>query len=272
MLALYTFQAYLSNNPSKYLNEPRIPSLLWQDYILIILSVLFVFVYYYSLNGFWFMHKTARAVLLFVLAVLLIYASIFSMVQATDKDGNGSAFKCGGRGGGGRTWCSLNWTNKFIAALLGFFALYEIGLTMVWGPMELQRDYLPQHNDGHDQPIVHDGGQTGSTHAMIEQAQPSGVGLRISPTAVLAGKGATVAPHPGYQGSQKPILLGDINNAGGGVGGVYKVGKNVQEQDLPPPQVVYQYPAPQQAQFKDQHEQFVVPQPIPTILPTETQP
>lgn len=273
MVALYSFQAYLSNNPSKYLDEPRIPSLLWQDYILIISSVLFVFVYYYALMGYRFMHKTARMVLLLVPAVLLIYASIFSMVQATDKDGDGSAFKCGGRDRGGQTWCKLNWTNKFISALLGFFVLYEIGLTMVWGPMEPQRDYLPQYNDGYQQPVVHDGGQTGSPHAMIEHAQSSGPGLRVSTAAVLAGNGATVAPHPAYPGSQKPVLLGDINNSGGISGDVtYNVGTNVQEQHLPPPQIVYQYPAPQQAQFKKQHEQFKVPEPIPTILPTEPQP
>ncbi|KAG0044997.1 hypothetical protein BGZ89_005802 [Linnemannia elongata] len=271
MVALYSFQAYLSNNPSKYRDEPRIPSLLWQDYILIIFSVLFVFVYYYALRGYRFMPKTARTVLLLVPAVLLIYASIFSMVQATDKDGNGSAFKCGGRDRGGQTWCRLNWTNKFISALLGFLVLGEIGLTMVWGPMEPQRDYLPQHNDGHQQPVVHDGGQTGSTHAMIEHAQSSVPGLGAA-AAVLAGNGATVAPHPAYPGSQKPVLLGDINNSGGATGDeTYKVGTNVQEAHLPPPQIVYQYPAPQQAQFKDQHEQFEITQPIPTILPTDSQ-
>lgn len=273
MVALYSFQAYLSNNPSKYPDEPRIPSLLWQDYIIIIFSVLFVFVYCYALMGYRFIHKAARMVLLLVPAVLLIYASIFLMVQATDKDGNGSAFKCGGRDGGGKTWCSLNWTNKFISALLGFFVLFEIGLTMVWGPMEPQRDYLPQYNDGRQQPVVHDGGQTGSTHDMIEHAQSSGPGLGVPTAAVLAGNGATVAPHPAYPGSQKPVLLGDINNSGGNTGDVeYKVGANVQEQHLPPPQIVYQYPAPQQPQFKDQHEQFKFPQPIPTILPTEPQP
>ncbi|KAG0281186.1 hypothetical protein BGZ96_001265, partial [Linnemannia gamsii] len=271
MVAVYSFQAYLSNNPSKYPDEPRISSLLWQDYVLIVLSVFFVFVYFYALNGFRFMPKPARAFLLFAPAVLLIYVSIFSMIQATDKDGDGSAFKCGGRGQGGKTLCSLNWANKFIAALLGFLVIYEIVLTLVWGPIEPKRDYLPQHNDGHEQPVVHDGGQTGSTQAMVEQAQPTGLGIGVPTAAVLAGNGATVAPHPGYQASQKPVLLSDNNNNGGGVGDAYKVGDNIQEQDLPPPQVVYQYPAPQQAQFKDQHEQFDVTQPIPTILPIDAQ-
>lgn len=272
MVAVYSYQAYLSNNPTKDTDEPRIPSLLWQDYVLIVVSVFFVFVYYYALKGFRFMPKPARAFLLFVPAVLLIYVSIFFMIQATDKDGNGSAFKCGGRGSGGTTWCSLNWANKFIAAFLGFLVLYEIVLTLIWGPIDPQRDYLPQYNDGHEQPVVHDGGQTGSTQSMVEQAQPSGLGIGVPTAAVLAGNGATVAPHPGYQGSQKPVLLGGSNNNNGGdVGGVYKVGENVQEPNLPPPQVVYQYPAPQQPQFKDQHEQFDATQPIPTILPADAQ-
>ncbi|KAF8944232.1 hypothetical protein BGZ47_004506 [Haplosporangium gracile] len=274
MVALYSFQAFLNNNPTKHRDEPRVPSLLWQDYLEIIFSVFFVFVYFYALSGFRFVPKFFRVVLLLVPAVLLIYVSIFSMVQASDNDGNGSAFKCGGRDRGGKTWCQLNWTNKFLSALLGFFVLFEIPLTMVWGPMDPNRDYLPQYNDGHAQPVVHDGGQTGSPHAMIEHAQSSGPTLGIPAATVLAGNGATVAPHPGYSSSQKPILLGDINNNNGaGAGGeAYKVGANVQEQYLPPPQVVYQYPAPQKAQYKDQHEQFETPQPIPTISPTDPQP
>ncbi|KAF9133593.1 hypothetical protein BGW39_009446 [Mortierella sp. 14UC] len=272
MVAVYSFQAYLSNNPDKYSNEPRIPRLLWQDYIEILCSILFVVVYFYALNGLRFMPTTARVVLLAVPAVLLIYVSIFAMVQTTDKDGGGSAFKCGERDrGGGRHWCGLNWANKFVSALLGFFVLYEIVLTMVWGPMEPRRDYLPRHSDNHQQPIVHDGGQTGSTHAMIQHSQHPAIPV----AAVLGGNGAAspAPPRDGYPFPQQPVLLDNIQNTNAAV---YpsKAEMVAQERDLapPPPQVVYQYPPPQQAQFKDQHQQFEVPQPIPMMLPSEPQP
>ncbi|KAK3848533.1 MAG: hypothetical protein J3R72DRAFT_429194 [Linnemannia gamsii] len=267
-VALYSFQAYLSNNPDKYTNEPRIPHLLWQDYIEILCSILFVVVYYYALNGFRFMPKTARVVLLVVPAVLLIYVGIFSMVQATDKDGGGSVFKCGGRGDG-RHWCGLNWANKFVSVLLGFFVLYEIGLTMVWGPMEPRRDYLPHYNDNHQQPIVHDGGQTGSTYAMIQHSQHPAVPV----AAVLGGGDGGLPARDGYPFPQQTVFLGDIQNTNTDMD-PSEVGPSGQEQDLapPPPQVIYQYPPPQQDQFKDQLEQFDIPQPIPMVLPTEPQP
>ncbi|KAG0270046.1 hypothetical protein BGZ95_001822 [Linnemannia exigua] len=236
-IALYSFQAYLSINPDKYINEPRMHHLLWQDYIEILCSILFVAVYCYALNGLRFMHKTARVVLLVVPAVLLIYVSIFSMVQATDKDGGGTAFKCGGRGrGGGRHWCGLNWANKFVSAFLGFFVLYEIVLTMVWGPMEPRRDYLPHHNDNHQQPIVHDGGQTGSTHAMIQHSQHPAVPV----AAVLGGGKGGLPARDGYPFPQQTVLLGDIQNTNATTKPT-NVGLSGQEQDLapPPPQVVY---------------------------------
>ncbi|KAF9908092.1 hypothetical protein EC991_010220 [Linnemannia zychae] len=267
MVTFYSFQAYLSNNPDKYSNEPRMTRLIWQDYIEILCSILFVVVYFYALNGLRFMPTTARVVLLVIPAVLLIYVSIFSMVQATDKDGGGSAFKCGERGrGGGKHWCGLNWANKFVSALLGFFVLYEIVLTMIWGPMEPQRDHLPHYSDNHQRPIVHDGGQTGSTHAMIQHSQYPGVPV----AGVLGGNGtASLAPsRDGYPFPQQPVLLDNIQNTSATVD-PSKTGEIAQE-DLTP-QIVYQYPPPQQAQFKDQHDQFRIPQPIPMVLPTEPQ-
>ncbi|KAF9099815.1 hypothetical protein BGX23_011415 [Mortierella sp. AD031] len=263
MIAFYSFQAYLNNNSDKYQDEPRIPNLVWQDYVEIVCSVLFVGVYLYALIGFRFVPKTARVVLLLIPTVLILYVSINAMVDAAEKDGG--AFKCGARAGGGNRWCALNWTNKFLSALLGFFVLFELGLTMVWGPMEPKRDYLPQNNENLHDPIVHDGGQTGSTHAMVEHSQQAGVVGAPAGAAAVLGNASGSGTHQVYPPSQKPVLLGDINNNN-------KVGaessKAGHEQELPPPQVIYEYPAPQTAQFQEQHKHFQVPQPIPVVLPT----
>ncbi|KAF9927013.1 hypothetical protein FBU30_003581 [Linnemannia zychae] len=206
-------------------------------------------------------------ILLTIPAALLIYVSIYSMVQSTNKDGHGSAFKCGGRGRGGNVWCRLNWSSKFISAVLGFAVLYEIVLTLVWGPMEPRRNYLPRYSEtANQQPIIHDGGKTGSTHGMIQYSQQPGLG---EPAAAILGKNTLAPPEAGYPFPQQQVNLGDLNNTNNGNNTV-NINANTQSLDIPP-EVVYQYPAPQQYQYRSQHEQFKIPQPILTVIPTTSE-
>ncbi|KAF9273114.1 hypothetical protein BGZ68_001779 [Mortierella alpina] len=105
----------------------------WQDWTIIITTVIFFVAYVYSLKGKPFVNKFLRAFLLFVCAVLVLYLNLGVIAR--------EARYLSGRFGCDSVLCVFYWLNAFLSTFFGFFALFEIALTLKTGPLQIQNQY-----------------------------------------------------------------------------------------------------------------------------------
>lgn len=91
--------------------------------ILAFLAIVFFFSYFYSLKGEPFIHKYLRAFLMLVLIGFLLFLSFVFIM------------------GRGHCECPLFWINSSLGVIIGFFSLFEIGLTLKTGPLAPKSRY-----------------------------------------------------------------------------------------------------------------------------------
>ncbi|KAF9149376.1 hypothetical protein BG015_008829 [Linnemannia schmuckeri] len=152
MIADYSFLAALvakANDPYDSMTPGDTHTLLlfWNDYVLIVATVLIFFSYYYTLRGKRHTNRFARGVYVLALAVLLIivaakyideqikFASIFI---ATGSSLIYKPFTCVGAE---TTSCNLILANIFIALFTGVFSLFEVLWTFSFKPLEAKQEY-----------------------------------------------------------------------------------------------------------------------------------
>ncbi|KAF9900788.1 hypothetical protein EC991_006891 [Linnemannia zychae] len=151
MIVDYSFLASLvakSNDPYGDLTpgDTHTLRLFWNDYVLIIATVLLFFAYAYTLRGKRHIHRIVRGLYVFTLSVLLIVvAAIYIDEQIRFANvfiapGSYLVYKPFSCVGAETTSCNLILTNIFIALLTGMFSIVEMLWTFSIKPAEAKQE------------------------------------------------------------------------------------------------------------------------------------
>ncbi|KAF9148553.1 hypothetical protein BG015_009709 [Linnemannia schmuckeri] len=136
----YSYLGYLIEQNKKYRIDD---GLFWGDWVYIVSGIIFFFTYIYSLRsspragrG----YKFARTFLLLIPTILVLYLRIdfIALVSGRRATYNVSPFVC--------TYiedyiCFLSNTIFWWSLITAFFVLFEIGMTLAWGPMEAPHQF-----------------------------------------------------------------------------------------------------------------------------------
>ncbi|KAG0320787.1 hypothetical protein BGZ99_004293 [Dissophora globulifera] len=158
VIIMAAFYGYLAHLYSEANQEFRLG---WQDWVSIVGSVIFFFSYIYALRGKPRVHRYARAFLLFVVCVLVLYVNLKSIAQEVkfaSLQYPYKAFYCSSD----EPTCFLFWTYDFLTVITGFFILFELALTLKVGPLE----------PGSQQLYGRHGYETGANVVVVSPEQP----------------------------------------------------------------------------------------------------
>ncbi|KAK5827796.1 hypothetical protein F5H01DRAFT_332260 [Linnemannia elongata] len=205
----YSYLLYLSQLNGRYGPDY---SLLWGDWVLITSAIIYLFSYIYSLRssprtgkG----YKYMRAFLLLIPTVLILYLRLHFVALVNELQGSSahSPFDCAALED---VTCYLSNTVFFWSLITAFFVIFEIGMTLAWGPLEAPNQF---------------GGINGgySQDANVVMVNPQQYYLQQQQN------------YPNMV--QQPVLLNQQNPS-------YKIDNNVQQ----PYPVLYQQPLQQQQQ------------------------
>ncbi|KAF9328598.1 hypothetical protein BGZ91_000931 [Linnemannia elongata] len=205
----YSYIGYLMHHDKR---PGHFYSLLWDDWVLILSAIIYLFTYIYSLrssprtgNG----YKCIRAFLLLIPTVLVLYLRLHFVALVNEELGvSQSVFECTNIQDYD---CYLMNTVFFWSLITSFFVVFEIGMTLAWGPLEAPHQF---------------GGANGG------YSQDANIVM--------------VSPQPYYPQqqqyypnmAQQPVLLDQQNSS-------YKIDNNVQQ----PYPLLYQQPLQQQQQY-----------------------
>ncbi|KAK3839541.1 MAG: hypothetical protein JOS17DRAFT_190250 [Linnemannia elongata] len=143
VLFLVTFNFLFTIGWYSYLRYLGPSTLLWGDWVLILSAIIYLVSYIYSLRssprtgkG----YKYLRAFLLLIPTVLILYLRLhyIALINELYSNSTYTPFQCRDISS---YMCYLRNTVFFWSLITAFFVLFEIGMTLAWGPLEAPHQF-----------------------------------------------------------------------------------------------------------------------------------